>query len=155
MTNLLVPNLSKQFLIKLHLFNDTQSHATFALQLLSSSCLIRWCYWLCKNKDLAVKEKNVLDKNVLHCVLILLATRWLVTGFYTIKFLPFLLLPSSRLSLCSSRVAKSSSVLLTPSWFCFAPVSEMCLGTLSHASPWLVYQACSQDWGLRHSPYGL
>lgn len=86
--SLCLNNLTKQFLSKLHLFNDTQSHATFALQLLSSSCLIRWCYWLRKNKDLPVKEKNVLDKNVLHCVLILLATRCL-TGFYTIKFLPF------------------------------------------------------------------
>lgn len=102
--SLCLSNLSNQFLSKLHLFTDTQSHAAFALQLLSSSpCLTRWCYWLYKNKDLPAKEENVLNRNVLQCVLILLVTRCL-TVFYMIKFLPFQLLLYSRLSLCSSNL---------------------------------------------------
>ena len=86
------------------MFTDTQSHAAFALQLLRSSpCLTRWCYWLYKNKDLPAKEKNVLNKSVLWHVLILLVTRCLIV-FYTIKFLPFPLLLSLRLSLCLSNL---------------------------------------------------
>lgn len=101
--SLCLGNLSKQFLSKLYLFTDTQSHAAFALQLLRSSpWLIRWCYWLYKNKDLPAKEENVLNKNVLPCILVLLVTRCL-TVFHTIKFLPFLLLLSSRSSVCSNR----------------------------------------------------
>lgn len=90
---------SKQFLSNLHLFTDPQSHVAFALQLIRSSpCLIRWCCWLYKNKDMSAKEQNVLNKNILWCVLILLVTRHL-TVFYTITFHSFLLLLSSRFSL--------------------------------------------------------